>query len=190
MLVWPRCEGYRFGSYAVSTTVWQVMWLCTLILPRTNSRNNLKKMSLNSTLKDDYTWTFIASSSTPVWCDQERSMIVPEAHLYECNKIIPQLLRRIQKFETLVTFLVSARVTKIDSNREHSQLASNEIIIDSEGFSVRLLWRTWRLLKCFKSFATRPQWPRSCSVQHQMPNPIKQRATPSPAMELPQIKHC
>ncbi len=62
-------------------------------------------------------------------------MNVPEVHPYECNKIIPQPLSRIQKLETLVISLMSERITKIGSNRDHSQLASNEIKSDYEGFN-------------------------------------------------------
>ncbi len=42
-------------------------------------RNN-KKLSLNSTLDDDSTGTFMTPSSSPVGRKQERSMNVPEAH--------------------------------------------------------------------------------------------------------------
>ncbi len=62
-------------------------------------------------------------------------MNAPEAHPYECNKIIPQLLSRIQKLETLAISLMSERVTKAGSNRDNSQLASNEIKSDNEGFN-------------------------------------------------------
>ncbi len=72
---------------------------------------------------------FLTPSSSPVGRKQERSMNVPEAHPYECNKIIPLLLSRIQKLETLVISLMSV------TNRDHSHLASNEIKIDNEGFS-------------------------------------------------------
>ncbi len=89
-------------------------------------RNN-KKMALNSTLEDDSPTTFMTPVSSPVGRKQERSINVPETHPYECNKIIPQLQSRIQKLETLVISLLIERVTKIGSNRDHSQLASNEI---------------------------------------------------------------
>ncbi len=60
-------------------------------------------------------------------------MNVPIAHPYKCNKIIPQLLSRIHK--PLVIFLMSERATKTGSDWDHSQLASNEIKSDNEGFS-------------------------------------------------------
>ncbi len=66
---------------------------------------------------------------------QERSMNVPEVHPYECNKIIPQPLSRKQKLETLAISLMSERITKIDSKRDHSHLASNEIKSDNGTFS-------------------------------------------------------
>ncbi len=88
-----------------------------------------KKMSVNSTLEDDSHGTFMTPSSSPVGRKQERSMNVPEAHPYKCNKIIPQLLSRIHK--PLVIFLMSERATKTGSDWDHSQLASNEI----KGFS-------------------------------------------------------
>ncbi len=77
-------------------------------------------------------------SSSPVGRKQERSINTPEAHPYECDKIIPQLLSRIQKLEKLVISLMSEHVTKTGSNRDHSQLASNEIKSDNEGFSTAI----------------------------------------------------
>ncbi len=65
-------------------------------------------------------------------------MNVPEAHPYECNKIMPQLLSRIQKLETLVISLMIERITKIGLNRDHSHLASKEIKSDNEDFSTRI----------------------------------------------------
>ncbi len=63
-------------------------------------RNN-KIWALNSTLEDDSPGTFMTPSSSPVGRKQERSMNASEALPYECNKIISQLLSRIQKLETL-----------------------------------------------------------------------------------------
>ncbi len=62
-------------------------------------------------------------------------MNVPEAHPYECNNIIPQLLSRIQKLETLVISLMSERVSKIGVHMDHSHLAPDEIKSDKERFS-------------------------------------------------------
>ncbi len=64
-------------------------------------------------------------NSSPVGREQERSLNVPEAHAYERNKIIPQLLSRMQKSETLVIPLMSERFSKIGVNIEQSHLASN-----------------------------------------------------------------
>ncbi len=73
---------------------------------------NKKKLSLNSTLEDDSPGTFMTPSSSLVGRKQERSMNISEAHPYECDKIIPQLLSRIQKLEMLVISLISEHVTK------------------------------------------------------------------------------
>ncbi len=62
-------------------------------------------------------------------------MNVPEAHPYESNNIIPQLLSRIQKLETPVISLVSERVSKIGVHMDHSPLAPDEIKSDKERFS-------------------------------------------------------
>ncbi len=61
-------------------------------------------------------------------------MNVTEAHPYVCNRIIPQLLSRIQKSDTLVIPLMSERVSKIGVHMDHSHLAPDGIKSDKERF--------------------------------------------------------
>ncbi len=96
-------------------------------------RNN-KKLLLNYTVEGDSPGTFMTPNSSPVGRVQEISTSIPETHPYDCQRIIPQLLSRIQKLETIVISLLSERVTKVGKNMDHSHLVSNEATCDNEGF--------------------------------------------------------
>ncbi len=97
--------------------------------------SNNKKLILSSTVEGDSPGTFMMPNSSPVGRVQEISKSIPENHPYDCQRIIPQLLSRIQKLETIVISLMIERVTKVGKNMDHSHLVFNEATCDSEGFS-------------------------------------------------------
>ncbi len=52
-------------------------------------------------------------NSSPVGRVQEIARSIPVTLPYDCQRIIPQLLSRIQKLETIVISLMSESVTKV-----------------------------------------------------------------------------
>ncbi len=97
-------------------------------------RNN-RQLTLNSTVEVDSPGTFMTPNSSPVRRVQEISRTILETHPYKCHWIIPQLLGRIQKLETIVISLMSKCCPKVGTNMDHSHLVSNEATCDNEGFS-------------------------------------------------------
>ncbi len=71
-------------------------------------------------------------NSSPVGRVQEIATSIKVTHPYDCQRIIPQLLSRIQELETIVISLMSERVTKEGKHMDHSHLVSNKAICDSE----------------------------------------------------------